>query len=68
VIPAEARKKPEIRKGAKLLVFGKEDRGVLVLVEVGRVSELGSRARDELTELCSMLGADRKGKGRRTAR
>ena len=63
VIPAEARRKLGIQKGDKLLVFGREDHGVLILIEADRVSEQVSRMLDELAELSSALGLSRK-KGR----
>ena len=56
VIPAPARRKLGIEKGDKLLVFGRNDRGVLILIEADRVSEWVSRTLDELTELSSALG------------
>jgi AbrB family looped-hinge helix DNA binding protein len=60
VIPAEARRKLGLEKGDKLLAFGREERGVLILVEADRVSDWVSRTLDELTELSASLGMSRK--------
>lgn len=56
VIPADARRKLGIEKGDRMLVFGRQERGVLILVEANRVGEWISRTLEELTELSSSLG------------
>ncbi len=55
VIPAEARKALGIKPGDRLLVFGREEKGFLVLVEADRVSKWVGQALADLTELSSTL-------------
>jgi len=39
-----------------MLVFGRPERGVLILIEAGRVNEWVNRALAELSELSAALG------------
>lgn len=60
VIPAEARKEFGISRGQKLLLFGRREHGVLLLIEAGRVGDWISSALEELTDLSAALGLETK--------
>ena len=63
VIPAEARREFGIEKGDKMLVFGRPERGMIVLIEASRVSRWLSETLAELTELSASLGVFDEQKG-----
>jgi AbrB family looped-hinge helix DNA binding protein len=58
VIPAEARKALGLKPGAKLLVFGRQEHGVLMLFEIDRVSAWVGQALAELGELSALVNGN----------
>lgn len=60
VIPAEARKEFGISRGQKLLLFGRPEFGVLLMIEASRVGDLISSTLEELTHLSATFGLETK--------